>query len=385
MGQDMRVVLTGMSGLNKEDLFAEIRALCNFKDLKKSGADPDVDLDSTTFKDAHIDLTFDFEHEMCRREKFKAPNYLDIAEKDLLNAKNKTLDRIIKESKEKKNVILAMHAVYYRRSSLFSVLDWNKLMEFQPEIFVTLIDDVHSIKERIERNPNAGPVRYISFKDILWWREVEFLVTQEIARNISEKDIPHYLIALDQTPTLIYQLMFESEKKKVYASHPVTSAKRDAKLFSETSEFLRRLKKYFVVFDPMAIGEKLLHDAVVENLKTPYPKPCVRVKGRKKEEKEYEVNDILPIISDINGQIVSRDQRLVKQSDIVIAYRPTLSPGAQHELRCAKNTARVETFIVHPPGDSQSPFISGLADETYPTVDRLLERLQEKGYIQKQP
>ena len=376
----MRIVLTGISGLNKKDFFAKIRALCNFKDLKKAGADPDVGLDSTVFKGADIDLTFDLEHEMCRREGLKARKYLDIAEKDLLNAKNKTLDGIIKESKEKKNVILAMHAVYYRRSSLFSVLDWNKLVEFQPEIFVTLIDDVNSLKERIEGNPDAGQVKYISLKDILWWREVEFLVTQDIARNISDKCIPHYLIALDQAPTIIYQLMFESNKKKVYASYPVTSAKRDAELFSETSKFLKRLKKHFIVFDPMAIGEKLLHDALIENLKTPHPEPYIRVKGRKKKEMEYRVNDILPIIGDINGQIVSRDQRLVKQSDVVIAYRPALSPGAQHELRCAKNTGRVETFIVHPAGDPQSPFISELADETYPTVDRLLEMLQEKGY-----
>jgi len=49
------------------------------------------------------------------------------------------------------------------------------------------------------------------------------------------------------------------------------------------------------------------------------------------------------------------------------------------------HACRVETFIVHPAGDSQSPFISELADETYPTVDRLLERLEEKGYTQKQP
>ena len=379
----MRVVLTGISGLNKEDLLAKIRTLCNSKDLEKSGADLDVGLDRTAFKDASIDFTCDLEHEMCRGEELKTPNYLDIAERDLLNAKNRTLDRIIKASKEKKNVILAIHAVYYRRSSLFSVLDWNKLMEFQPEIFVTLIDDVHGLKERIKGNRNAGPVKYISLKDILWWREVEFLVTQEIARNISDKGVPHYLIALDQAPTIIYQLMFESNKKKVYASYPVTSAKRDAKLFGETSEFLKRLKKYFIVFDPMAIGEKLLHDALVENLKSPHPEPYIRVQGRKKKEIEYRVDDILPVISDINGQIVSRDQRLVKQSDIVIAYRPALSPGAQYELGYAKNTARVETFAVHPSADSESPFISELA-ETFTTVDRLLERLKDKGYVQKQ-
>jgi len=76
----MRVVLTGISGLSKEDFLEKICTLCNSKNLEKSAADPDVCLDTTTFNDAHIDLTFDLEHEMCRREKFKTPNYLDIAD-----------------------------------------------------------------------------------------------------------------------------------------------------------------------------------------------------------------------------------------------------------------------------------------------------------------
>ncbi|TET20066.1 hypothetical protein E3J74_04455 [Candidatus Bathyarchaeota archaeon] len=373
----MRVVITGISGLKKEKLFAKIFRLCNSKE--KGDVDPDVSLDSTALKGACVDLTFDLEHEMCRSESFETPNYLDITEKGLLNAKNRTLDRIIKKSKEGKNAILGMHTVYYRRSSLFSVLDWSKLKEFQPDFFITLIDNVHSIKDRIYNNPNAGSVKYISLKDILWWREVEFLVTKEIAENMSEKRIPHYLIALDQAPTLIFQLMFESNKKKAYASYPVTTAKRDVKLFNETSEFLKKLKTHFMVFDPMAIGEKLLQDVLVENLKSAHPEHSLQV-----GEIEYELNDILPVISDINGQIISRDRRLVKQCDIVVAYRPALSPGAQYELECARNTGRVETFAVHPPEDPQSPFISELA-ETFSTVDRLLERLVEKGYVHKQP
>ena len=373
----MKVVITGISGLGKERLFAKISRLCNSKE--KGDVDPDVSLDSTALKDACVDLAFDLEHEMCRNESFGTPNYLDIAKNELLNAKNRTLDKIVKKSKEKKKVILGMHTVYYRRSSLYSVHDWSRLGEFQPDFFITLIDNVHSIKNRIYNNPNAGSVKYISLKDILWWREVEFLVTKEIAENISEKRIPHYLIALNQAPTLIYQLMFELNKKKVYASYPVTTAKRDVKLFNETSEFLKELKKHFIVFDPMAIGEKLLQDVLVENLKSAYPEPFIQV-----EEIEYKMNDILPVISDINGQIISRDRRLVKQCDIVAAYRPSKSPGAQYELECAKSTGRVETFAVHPPTDHQSPFIPQLA-ETFPTVDRLLERLEEKGYIQKQP
>jgi hypothetical protein len=235
----MRVVLTGISGLNKELVLTEIRAIGETTDSNQSIADPDVKLNYV----GNIDLAFDLEHEMCRREKFITPNYLDIPENELLRVKNRTLEKLLIESEGKKNVILAMHATYYRRSILFSVFDWAKLKEFEPEIFITLIDDVYSIKDRIKHNPNAGPVQFISLKDIVWWREVEFLLTREIARNISESCIPHYLVALSQAPTIIFQLMFESGKKKVYASYPVTTAKSDSALSDETSDFLKKLKK----------------------------------------------------------------------------------------------------------------------------------------------
>jgi len=358
--------------------FAEHCTLCNHKDVGNSNADPDVGLNKEAFDNAYIHGAFDLEHEMCKIERFGAPNYLDIPEKELLSAKNKTLDKVITESEGRENVILAMHTVYYRSGSLFSVLDWTKLSEFKPDIFITLVDDIHAIKDRMTKKKNTGAVR-LPLKDILWWREVELLVTQQIARNISGRRIPHYILARGQTPMLIYQLMFEPFKKKVYASYPVTSAKRNHELFRETSEFLRKLKKHFIVFDPMAIGEKLLQDLLLENLGTPHPEPTIVVE-KMDTAKEYEVDDILPIISDINGQIVSRDQRLVMQSDIVLGYRPTLSPGVQYELSYAKNSSCVETFAVHPPNDPQSPFVYELA-EVFPTVDRLLDRLQDKGYI----
>jgi hypothetical protein len=374
----MRIVLTGISGLAKEDILAKIKRVGKKDGMNRQTVDPDVKLDHT----GDIDLAFDLEHEMCQCEKFKTPNYLDIPENELLGAKNRTLEKLTIRSKGKKNIILAMHVVYYRRSSLFSVFDWNKLREFEPELFVTLTDDVYSIKNRIGINPNAGSVRFISLKDILWWRETEYLLTREIARNISDHSIPHYLVALSQAPTIIFQLMFEPDKKKVYASYPVTTAKSDSKLRHETSDFLKKLKRHFVVFDPMAIKEKLLHDALIENLRSPHPEPYIQITGKNKDS-QYELIDILPIISDINGQIVSRDRRLVMQSDMVIGYRPTESPGAQHELQYARDTGRVETFVVNPPGDSQSPFVAELADQIFPDTEKLLNRLREKGYIKK--
>ena len=51
--------------------------------------DPDVKLDYF----GKIDLAFDLEHEMCRREKFITPNYLDIPENELLREKGYIKER----------------------------------------------------------------------------------------------------------------------------------------------------------------------------------------------------------------------------------------------------------------------------------------------------
>jgi len=373
----MRVVVTGISGLDKEALFRNIKALCNDKDLNNSYVDKDVCFDDNTFNESHIDSTYDLEHEMCKLENFKVPNYLDISEDELIKAKNRTLDYIIKQSGGNDHILLAMHSTYYRRSSLYSVIDWSKLREFKPDLFITLLDNIHSIKQRIQSNPNAGSVKYISMRDLLWWREIEILTTQQIANNLCKERIPHYLIAREQMPTLLYQLMFESKKRKVYASYPITAAIRDPAFSEEISDFIQTLKKHFIVFDPLAIGEKELQYALIENLRSPYPEPKIRIVKMNGDDIDCDIEDILAIISAINGQIVSRDERLILQSDMVIGYRPTHSPGAQHELRFAKNISRIETYIVHTPSDSTSPFVQELADAAFPSTELLIKALKK--------
>jgi len=375
----MRVVLTGISGLRKKDILGKICLLCNEKERDNCDFDQDVSFDEKSFDSAYVDKTFDLEHEMCKREDFRVPNYLDISEDELLRAKNRTLNYIIEESEGNENVILGMHSSYYRKNSLFSVIDWNKLREYKPNLFITLLDDIHSIKKRIQNNENSGEVKYIPMKDLLWWREVEILISQQISRNLNSTNIPHYILAREQAITLLYQLMFEPTKKKAYASYPVTAAKKDPDIIKETSNFIKELKKRYIVFDPMTIGEKKLQNALIENLKSPHPKPKINVTKKNGEEIECDVADVMPIISAINGQIVSRDERLVLQSDMVIGYRPTLSPGAQHELRYAKSTSRVETYIVHPLDDSTSPFVNELADEVFPSIEKLFERLDKNS------
>lgn len=363
----MRVLVTGQSGLSKKRLLDDVAAYCNNKGASGTGisVDPLVKINEKILATASIDAVYDLEEQMCETEKLRSPNYLDISFNALHGFKNHTLETIIEGASHQKNTILAMHMTYFRKNSIYQVADWKALRKFKPDMVITLIDDVYSIKKKIDsRNDENDYVRALSLKDIAWWREAEISASKNLSDNLLESPIPHYIVALSHGPQIIYQLMFESRhaspngKLKVYASYPISLAKTDRVLKEEADRFISVLKENFIVFNPGTIKEKALHDAFVENFKKPVPNGIIRLDGE-----NYKMSDIVSVIVDINGQIITRDERLIDQSDMVIAYRPAKSIGSEYEVNYALKSGSIGTYVYHPIADGTSPFLT--ADKVY--------------------
>jgi adenylate kinase len=383
----MRVIVTGQSGLNKEKFLKDTKDFCNKKDLKAPYKDF---VDIEVYQKAQIDDAADLGTELKRRG-YEAPGYMDMDEKKLLLAKNEILDEILERWKDKENVILGLHAVYYRRNSFRHVIDWSKLKEFRPDLIVTLIDDVHVTRDRIIKRgyTRADLSRFFTLRDIIVWREVELLMSMTMARNLS---VPHKILALNQGPITLYQLMFESRhpkalggegKYEVYASFPVTEAEKHG-LEDQVDQFRNTIKRYFIVYDPMTIGEKILHNKFFENFQKPFPDKEIVIKH---DDKEYRFSslEVMEIIHDINGQIISRDERLIEQSDMVIAFRPAFSSGSRYELSYAKKTGKVKAFAIIPEEDIKgSPFdISSFVDRYWSRLEGMISDLWKMGLIRK--
>ena len=346
----MRLLVAGQSGLDKMSFLNALQQLCNHK--SRDSCDKAVALDETTLSQAQIDAVLDLEKEFQRQR--KVDNYLDMGEDQFMEGKNQILREFEQQHGSNKNLVVATHLTYFRKKSIFHRANWNSLRTFGPDIIVTLIDDVHSVYSRIRkrRNPNDY-VRSVTMKDLMSWREAEIMTAQTIADNLnSGKEIPHYLVALNHRAQILYQLMFETRKKKIYASYPMTGTKGDPHSISAAKAFVEELKKHFVVFDPGTIKEKILHDSVVQHLRGPLPSLSAFVEV---EGEEYRIEELLPILPDIGGQIVTRDERLIRQSDAVIAYRPALSEGVRYELDYATQIGR-SCMAFHPIEDGESPF-----------------------------
>ena len=203
-----------------------------------------------------------------------------------------------------------------------------------------------------------------------------------MSKNLLKKRIPHFIIARRHAPQIVYQLMFESRlakphggKKMAYASFPVTLAKQDKTVARETEKFRKILKHNFIVFDPMRIDEKRLVDVWEEWTKDPlHDAEHVNFSDEVKSYR-FHPSEIAQASTDINGQIVSRDERIVEQSDLIVAYRPADSPGAQHELEWAKQTGKVDRYVIAPPKERQSPFIGPLASRVFDSLDDFIREV----------
>ncbi|NWG36688.1 hypothetical protein [Nitrososphaera sp.] len=379
----MRVIVTGQSGLSKKAFLDAGASFCNQKTIpsdSKFSFDPLVKIDDKILAQASIDGVYDLEDRMCKTEDLRSPNYLDMSMKRLNGFKGRTLEVIDAESKGHRNTIVGMHMTYFRKNSIYEVADWKILRKFKPDMIITLIDDIYSIKKRIaERNEETDYVRALSLKDIAWWREAEISSSKNLADNLLDSPIPHYVIAVSHGPQIILQLMFESRhalkdngKRKVYASYPISLAKSDKKLKEEADLFVSNLKRHFIVFNPGTIKEKVLHDGFVENFRRPVPDGIIKLDGE-----EYQVSDIAQVIVDINGQIITRDERLINQSDMVVAYRPAKSIGSEYEINYAQQTGSILTYVYHPMEDGTSPFAT--AYKVYHQFDEFMKELPNFG------
>lgn len=69
--------------------------------------------------------------------------------------------------------VLAMHATYYRQSQVWSCLDPSVFasMKFQPDVAITLIDDVQNVQSRLNFRPESSD--RLRLRELVAWRNIE--------------------------------------------------------------------------------------------------------------------------------------------------------------------------------------------------------------------
>ena len=293
------------------------------------------------------------------------------------------------ESSRADHVMVGSHSVFRWNNQLFRAFEIQELQELNPDLVVTLIDDVEAVKLRLDDLRTAGQLPITtsySLKDLLVWREEEILASDVIS---SVLQVPHYVLGVwlepevSETPLEVaFNLMFRPDKRLAYVSYPISDAQAKEEVWQKVIEYRKLVRSYVTAFDPLMISEKRLQMLMGEELKrSPGAKELAcDVRGW---ELVLDINEIKAVMPDIDGQTVSRDYKLLDQSDMIIAYfpldtdgGPLIAGGVQSEIEHASASTK-EIVIVWESPREPTPFIRQKADVLLRSLEELDSYLRE--------
>src|SRR5688500_15809218 len=155
------------------------------------------------------------------------------------------------------HIIINTHATFRWRHGLFAAFAYDQIKEFNADLYLTLLDNAESVHQRIMRDHDIDH----TLKDIMVWREEELLATEMLA-NILKGYGHFFMISRGRnipTTATIHRLMFDSHKKKVYPSFPMSHVMDLPDTLAEIDKFRATLNEHFICFDPGDVDEFVLH------------------------------------------------------------------------------------------------------------------------------
>ncbi len=366
----MRAVITGQIGIDKKPYLEAVKAL---------GAE----------RGSPVEL-FNVGKMMYQ----EAPDVRDGRILDLPLSRLATLRRaafkdIINQTmplEDHRDIIVNTHATFRWRHGLFSAFDFDQMEMLQADMFICLLDNIEMVHHRLHQAHDIDA----TLKDCMVWREEEIIVTELLAAAMGCRDRFYILSRGREADTLetCHRLVTRPEMRKVYPSFPMSHVVDMPDILEEIGRFRAALAEHFITFDPADVDEKLLLDRAIAAAKdgkrhidvTPHA-----FGGREGADIRVSVQEVLDIAGDVDGQIYSRDFKLIDQSDMIVSLVPELpggipglSSGVERELQHAWEHTK-EVYVVWKPAKAPSPFITETATKIFPDVDAALAYFEEAG------
>lgn len=354
----MRVVVTGISGSGRVELIKRFSIFA--KEKKKSVRVFDVG-----------EMMFNAAEKLGIE--IKEDKILDLSPSALNFLRATVFEQIIRECSQHEDVVVATHACFRWRKFLIQAFDFNYLRELNPDMYITVVDSLPSIKLRLESS-RVWRGR-LSLKDIIVWRDEETILTKSIA---DFQDKPFFIVPFSTPPESLFRLFFYPNSKKAYLSYPITHTGMDPSKIEQKNIFRDKLRKAgLIVFDPNDV-----EDSDILRLVSPDSSKDGTVKLEKDGTTiSFSLDEIKEVERDINEQIVSRDYQLIDQSDFIIVYyfSPVMSPGVLSEMTYGFSNNKNIYVVFEGP---ESPFFKYYSTKIFSNEEELYKFLVEEGIIE---
>jgi len=360
----LRAIVTGQVGIDKKPFLQELQnlaaqrgkelTLCNIGDMMYAEA-PDV----------------------------VPGRILDLPRARLDSLRRSVFKDVISVCRDQENVVINTHATFRWKHGLFPAYDQDQMREIDADLYITLVDNLDAIHERLAREHN---LRH-TLKDIMVWREEEMVVTKCLARSLKGHGCFCVFARGNQDrPTIesLYRLMFEPRRKRVYPSFPMTHVMDMPEVLSEIDMFRDALTEHFITFDPGDLDEKRLLFYAGQAIQNGEDSFELQIHGR---QVKFDAHEVSRVAADIDGQIYARDFELIDQADMIVSFvpemrdgKPGLSSGVERELQHAFEVTR-EVYVVWKPQGEPSPFITETSTKVFSSVPEAMDYFQKQGYI----
>lgn len=253
---------------------------------------------------------------------FNKKNILN-APKEVLNDKMRKVFKIISQTmemyhREYEAVVIKTHKWFKWNDNFTPAHAAEYVMELNPDCFVTFIDGIGCILDRLSVPEGQFEFQNFRKKDICSWQEIEVESTKELA-EITRK--PFFVVPTGESPDFLYELIFNPGVELAYVAIDMSHSNPEVK--RKVNDFIKKTREYL----PCLIN--------------PYSVP-LDYKNRDSAEDNHIVNMCL--------------EWFVPQSKIVIGYYPAKmeSHGKPHELHRAFVLTK-DVWIVYIP-EGPGPF-----------------------------
>jgi adenylate kinase len=336
----VRVVCSGSSGSDRTGYLEGVQQMAR---------DAGIQLEVCNVGDMMLQKATDIGSPVSREK------ILDLPSSSLEWLRGSVFEELVREVATQENTVIATHTCFRWKKFLSPAFDTYYLRQLDPDFYVTIIDDYDNIRRRLEETQQWRG--RLELWEILVWRDEEALITKILAQNFRK---PHFLIARQEPPDILFDLMFRPERKRAYLSYPITAIEKEQpEQLDRVRDFLGELREYLTVFNPLAMTE------------------LERARGLIHGKNEKMTPELLRMLED---QTVSRDYQFIDQSDFVVVYYPVKepSPGVLSELIYGFSHDK-EVYMVFP--YDISPFLQFYCTKIFKTGAELIDHLKETGII----
>lgn len=306
-------------------------------------------------------------------------NIFDIPENILKNIRTEAfqlIDREINNEKDGVHIISSPNIFFISPHGHFASREtegFDKYMLYtyiKPDYIVITIDDAINVKERLEKDQIWKDRVIPTLQTIVYWRNLSIEHIERLTKEIYEsygRSLRYLIFSVNHSPDVMADLILNN-KPWIYLSYNMTGLPEEK--FENVKRIYKKLRKYFVVFDPGTISEWRLVNEYDDAIEKGKETIITNVNGKTVRMKLSEVEGAIDLM---RMQIVTRDYNLVEQSEAVFVYHHSEYPsyGVMAEVIRASQFAK-PIYVLYPFNKRLSPFFEHYVKTSRLHVERII-------------